>query len=105
MRRRKMDKFDEKSLDRLGQCIANIPQFSGSIGPGNALELIRLARLGLLYEDINLRELLDDLADDAGYNLAHPPEHYCPNKLGRTYCTTCNIHKRLAALTQEKRDE
>jgi hypothetical protein len=43
-----------------------------------------------LQEIDDLRELLMDLADDAGYNLAYPPEHYCSDER----CMTCEIwHK------------
>ena len=47
-----------------------------------------------------LLEVIRDLADDAGYNLAEPPAHWCVRDDGKD-CLTCGVHGRIAALGLE----
>lgn len=42
-------------------------------------------------EQTHLKELLTDLADDAGYNLDAPPAHWCT----KGKCSTCRIWEAL----------
>jgi len=41
------------------------------------------------------RELLADLADDAGYNGVEPIGHYCWREIAGKHCSTCTIWQRV----------